>query len=56
MVAIVEPEVIASVKPEVAMPKVAETETRDSSCCNLLFDSDVNCFHSPGTGLERESH
>jgi len=56
MVAIVEPEVIASVKPEVAMPKVTETETRHNSYCNLLFDSDVNCFCSPGTGLERESH
>ena len=56
MVAIVEPEVIASVKPEVAMPKVAETETRHNIYCNLLFDSDVNCFRSPGTGLESQSH
>jgi len=56
MVAIVEPEVIAAVKPEAAMPKVAETETRHSIYCNFLFDSDVNCFCSPGTGLERESH
>jgi hypothetical protein len=51
MVAIVEPEVIASVKPEVAMPKVTETKTRHNGYCNLLFDPDVNCFHSPGTGL-----